>query len=184
MSKGRRRMHVSSRSSGSAEASGPPATSAVANDSTFILVLAGTAALLVLLVVLITGGFVIDAGPLHFSSRRSTGPLTVAAAAWLAACVVGGRGAIASALAVLDERVDRHAAAIAVVAAAATAGLGVGFGTFAASASDASGYVSQARLLAEARVSFDEPLARLLSWPEATWAVAPLGYRPGPAPGE
>jgi hypothetical protein len=138
----------------------------------------------VLLVVLITGGFVIDAGPLHFSSRRWTAPLVVVAAAWLAAVAIGGRGAIASALGELDERLDHHAAAIAVVAAAATAGVGVGFGTFAASASDASGYVSQARLLADARVSFDEPLARLLSWPDATWAVAPLGYRPGLAAGE
>ena len=154
------------------------------SSATFILVLSGTGALLVLLVILITGGFVIDAGPFHFSSRRWTGPLIVAAAAWIAAACAGGRQAIAHALSILDERLDRHAPAIAAVAAAATAGIGIGFGTFAASAADASGYVSQARLLADARVSFDEPLARLLQWPDATWAVAPLGYRPGPVPGE
>jgi 4-amino-4-deoxy-L-arabinose transferase-like glycosyltransferase len=44
--------------------------------------------------------------------------------------------------------------------------------------------VSQSRLLAAARVSFDQPLARLLPWTNATWVFAPLGYRPGPTPGE
>lgn len=116
-------MPVSSRYSSSPEALRPPSTNLTTNV-TFTLILIGTSALLVLLVVLITGGFVIDAGPLHFSSRRWAGPWAVAAAAWLAAGIVG------------------------------------------------------------ARVSFDEPLARLLPWPDATWAVAPLGYRPGPAPGE
>ena len=72
--------------------------------------------------------------------------------------------------------------AIAIVVAASAAGAGVGFGTFAASAADASGYVSQSKLLAAARVSFDEPLARLLPWTNATWAFSPLGYRPGPHP--
>src|SRR5688572_21818310 len=128
-------MPVSSRYFSSPEALRPPSTDLTTNV-TFTLILIGTSALLVLLVVLITGGFVIDAGPLHFSSRRWTGPWAVAAAAWLAAGIVGGRRSIANALAILDERIDRHAAAIAVVAAA------------------------------------------------ATWAVAPLGYRPGPAPGE
>jgi Dolichyl-phosphate-mannose-protein mannosyltransferase len=148
------------------------------------LMLLGTGALLVLVVVLITGGFVIDAGPVHFSSRRPAGPLVILATAWMAAFVVGGRQAAADALASLNGHLDRHAPAIAIVIAASAAGTGVGFGTFAASAADASGYVSQSRLLAAARVSFDEPLARLLPWTNTTWAFSPLGYRPGHAPGE
>lgn len=148
------------------------------------LVLLGTGALLVLVVVLITGGFVIDAGPIHFSSRHPVAPLLILATAWIAAVAVGGRQAAANALARLGGRIDRHAPAIAIVIAAAAAGTGIGFGTFAASAADASGYVSQSKLLAAARVSFDEPLARLLPWTETTWAFSPLGYRPGPAPGE
>ncbi len=150
----------------------------------FFLMLLGTGALLVLVVVLITGGFVIDAGPFHFSSRRPAAPLLILTTAWAAAFVVGGRQAAANALASLRTRLDRHAPAIAIVIAAAAAGTGVGFGTFAASAADASGYVSQSRLLAAARVSFDEPLARLLPWTNTTWVFSPLGYRPGPAPGE
>ena len=146
--------------------------------------LLGTGAWLVLVIVLITGGFVIDAGPLHFSSRRPNAPLVILATAWIAAFVVGGPRAAAHALVRLGGRLDRHAPAIAIVIAASAAGTGVGFGTFAASAADASGYVSQSKLLAAARVSFDEPLARLLPWTNTTWAFSPLGYRPGPAPGE
>ena len=41
------------------------------------LVAVGTRARLVLIVVLLTGGFVIDAGPLHYSSRRPTTPLLI-----------------------------------------------------------------------------------------------------------
>src|SRR6185436_14251881 len=111
-------------------------------------------------------------------------PLLIFTAAWTAILVVGGRQAAADALAGLRARLDRHAVAIALVIAASAAGTGVGFGTFAASAADASGYVSQSKLLAAARVSFDEPQARLLPWPSPTWVFAPLGYRPGPAPGE
>jgi hypothetical protein len=154
------------------------------NSVISFLLLLGTGALLVLVVVLITGGFVIDAGPFHFSSRRPAAPLFILTAAWAAAFVVGGRQAAANALASLRTRLDRHSPAIAIVIAASAAGTGVGFGTFAASAADASGYVSQSRLLAAARVSFDEPLARLLPWTNTTWAFSPLGYRPGPAPGE
>ena len=150
----------------------------------FFLMLLGTGALLVLVVVLITGGFVIDAGPFHFSSRRPAAPLLILTTAFTAALAVGGRQAAADALASLRARLDRHAPAIAIVIAASAAGAGVGFGTFAASAADASGYVSQSRLLAAARVSFDEPLARLLPWTGTTWIFSPLGYRPGPVPGE
>ena len=159
-------------------------SSRFSNSVIFFLVLLGTGALLVLVAVLITGGFVIDAGPLHFSSRRPAAPLLILTTAWTAALVAGGRQATADALASLRGRLDRHAPAIAIVIAASAAGTGVGFGTFAASAADASGYVSQSRLLAAARVSFDEPLARLLPWTGTTWIFSPLGYRPGPAPGE
>ncbi len=45
--------------------------------SSSIFVLFGTGALLVLIVVSITGGFVLDAGPLHFSARHLTGPIVL-----------------------------------------------------------------------------------------------------------
>jgi hypothetical protein len=154
------------------------------NNVPSILVLVGTGALLVLLVVLITGGFVIDAGPLHVSSHNPTTPLVVGAAAWVGALLAGRWHGVADAAEALGDRIDLHAPALAMVIAAAATGTGIAFNTYAASASDASGYVSQSQLLAAARVSRDEPLARVLGWTNAEWALSPLGYRPGAAPGE
>ncbi|MDQ5831787.1 MAG: glycosyltransferase family 39 protein [Actinomycetota bacterium] len=137
-----------------------------------------------LIVVLITGGFVIDAGPLHFSARRWRGPLIVALTAWTSAALLYRRASLADGTASIGPWLDRHASAAAIVIAAAAAGTGVAFGTYAASGADAAGYVSQAELLASARLVRDEPLARQVAWPDATWAFSPLGYRPGPSPGE
>jgi hypothetical protein len=39
-------------------------------------------------------------------------------------------------------------------------------------------------LIASARLSTHEPLARTVAWQNATWTFSPLGYRPGAAPGE
>ena len=143
----------------------------------------GTGALLVLIVVLVTGGFVIDAGPLHLSSHRWTAPFIGAFAAWLVAFLIGGREFGATA-AEIQTFIDRHATALAIVIAASAAGVGVAYGTYSAAGSDASGYVSQAQLLASGRVARDEPLARDTSWPDATWVFSPLGYRPGQTIGE
>jgi hypothetical protein len=153
------------------------------SSSSRILVAAGTSALLVLIVILITGGFVIDAGPLHFSARRIPGPLFIALASWTAAALLG-RASFAASTASISGFLDIHAAALAVVIAAAAAGVGVAYGTYSASGSDASGYLSQAELLASARIIQDEPLARQGAWREGTWTFAPLGYRPGPRAGE
>ena len=152
------------------------------SSSTFF-VLCGTAALVVLVVIVLAGGFAFEAGPFRISARRPSGPLLVALLAWTAAAL-HGRKYLADATASLSARIERAAPAFAIVVAAATAGVGVAYGTYSASGADASGYVSQARLLASGRMMRDEPLVRLVDWPEAGWAFAPLGYRPGPAPGE
>ncbi|MDO8793224.1 MAG: glycosyltransferase family 39 protein [Vicinamibacterales bacterium] len=153
------------------------------SSSSRILVAAGTGALLVLIVILITGGFVIDAGPLHLSARRIAGPLVIAVAAW-AAAAFQGRAILAASAASISDFLDTHAVALALVIAAAAAGVGVAYGTYAASGSDASGYVSQSELLASARIIQDEPLARQGAWREGTATFAPLGYRPGQREGE
>jgi len=146
-------------------------------------VAAGTGALLVLIVIIITGGFVIDVGPLHFSARRVTGPLAIAFAAWATAAVLG-RAPLAASAVSLSNVLDIHATAIAVILSAAAAGAGIAHGTYSAAGADASGYLSQAELLASGRIAQDEPLARQGTWPEGTWTFAPLGYRPGLHPGE
>jgi hypothetical protein len=148
-----------------------------------LLVAVATTALVVLVIVTITGGFLIHLGPLRLSAHTWRAPLLIAVAA-LATATRYGRSAVAEAADASWSFIHDHAAAMAVVLAAATAGIGIGHGTYSASSSDASGYVSEAALIASARLSSDEPLARTVAWRNATWAFSPLGYRPGAAPGE
>src|SRR5687768_9506622 len=110
--------------------------------SSRFLIAAGTGALLVLIVILVTGGFVIDAGPFHLSARRITGPLVIAIAAWTAAALQG-RATLAASAGYVSGFLETHAGALALVIAAAAAGAGVAYGTYSASGADASGYVSQ-----------------------------------------
>src|SRR5258705_10817266 len=141
------------------------------------------AGFVVLVIVSITGGFTIRAGPLHFSAHGWRTPLVVALAAF-GAVGLSGRAALTDAFSAAWPWIDDHAAGCALVLAAAAAGVGVAHGTYSASSSDASGYISEARLIASARIADDEPRAREVAWPNATWAFAPLGYRPGSDAGE
>ena len=154
-----------------------------ARDVAGLLVAVGTCALLLLLIIGSTGGFTIHAGPLYFAAHRWRGPLLVALIAF-AAAAFSGRAALLDAAASVWRFVDTHALSLAIVLATATAGAGIAYGTYSASSSDASGYISEARLLGSARITDDEPLAREVAWPNATWAFAPLGYRPGSERGE
>jgi hypothetical protein len=158
-----------------------PASSRFSSSCIFFLI--GTGALLVLIVVLLTGGFVIDAGFIHLSARRWPGPVIVMVAAW-AIAAFHGRAALRESAASFTGAIDRHALGIATVVACAAAGAGIGFGTYAASGADAAGYVSQSTLLTTGRLVTAEPLATSVTWPDATWAFSPLGYRPGAAAGE
>ena len=148
-----------------------------------LAVAAACAALVVLVIVAITGGFTIDAGPLHLSAHNWRGPLLMALLA-LAIGMSSGFAALVESAAAAWPFIERHGFAVAIVIAAAAASVGVAYGTYSASSSDASGYVSESRLLASGRLADDEPLARLVAWPNRAWAVAPLGYRPGNEPGE
>jgi hypothetical protein len=142
-----------------------------------LLVAIGTIALLVLAVVLVTGGFVIEAGVLRLSARRPGGPLVVATLAWLA-LARGGRAALAQGAARVAPFIHRHAIGLAVVLASACAGIGISYGTYSASGADPSGYVSHASLLARGQIVDVEPLIAEAAWPDAAWAFTPLGYRP------
>ena len=158
-----------------------PVSSPSSSSRTFVAI--GTGALLVLVVIVITGGFVIEAGSFRLSSRRVTTPLLIALVAWTAAAL-HGRSRLSDALASLTRFLERHATAAAIVLAAAAAGTGVAYGTYAASGADAAGYVSQATLIASGRISIGEPLTTQVGWPDAAWTFSPFGYRPGVAPNE
>src|SRR5262249_57030263 len=109
-------------------------------------------------------------GPLRVSVHSSGTPLAVALLAWGGA-LARRRVATSAAAAELIQLLERHAAAAALVAAATAAGVGVAHGTFAASGADASGYVSEAALLASGRVVRDEPMAPAVTWPEPAWPI-------------
>ena len=110
----------------------------------------GITALMVAAVIAITGGFVVDAGPLYLSAHRLLPPFVVAAAAYLLA-FLQGHPSIVAADAALSAFVHRHALAIAIVLAAVAAGVGIAFGTYVVAASDPSAYISQARLIDQGR---------------------------------
>jgi hypothetical protein len=143
---------------------------------------AGLAAGSLLIIVGLWGGFTIDAGPLHLSVHNWR-PLLAVLVLSIAVLASTGRAQAQAALEAVAARVERHAAAIVVVVAAATTAVGVSCGTWAASGADASGYVSEARLLASGALEEVEPLATRVALPTGTWTFSPLGYRPGRTPG-
>jgi hypothetical protein len=60
---------------------------------------------------------------------------------------------------------------------------GVRYGTWAVAGADSYGYISQATLWRHGDLVVDQPIARDVTWPDADWTFAPLGYRPGQRPG-
>jgi 4-amino-4-deoxy-L-arabinose transferase-like glycosyltransferase len=149
------------------------------------LVLVGTAALLATIVILIAGGFVLDAGPLHLSFRRWLRPAGLSVVAWaLCAATASMRHNASAALEGLTDSLARHATSIAVVLSASAAAVGISYGTYAASGSDAAGYIAEAELLAAGQFAYDEPLARLVDWADASASFAPLAFRPVRTPGQ
>jgi hypothetical protein len=137
------------------------------------------------LVVLVTGGFVIDAGPFHLSVRNWIRPLVIAAAAaWLLHRRTGRTAAVQ-----LWDQVwpflERRSAALALVVAAAAAADGIAWGTYAAAGADAAGYISQADLFAAGRLAVQaSSLTQQVDWPEPPVVFSPHGYRAGAIPGE
>ncbi len=101
----------------------------------------------------------------------------------LVAAAVRRRARLLGDLATAWPWLERRGGWIAAYAAAALLAFAIDHGTFAASGSDASGYVSQAALLARGALVDREPLAAVEPWPDAVATLTPLGYRQGPAPG-
>lgn len=62
--------------------------------------------------------------------------------------------------------------------AAAVLSAGVVFATTAASGADSFGYVSQADLWLEGKLTVDVPAIRQVPWRSSIWSFTPLGYRP------
>ena len=67
--------------------------------------------------------------------------------------------------------------------AVSVVGAGLRWGTWSAGSADAHGYVSQAALWLTGDLVVREPMAVSFPWDNAAWTLAPLGFRPGIAPG-
>jgi hypothetical protein len=80
------------------------------------------------------------------------------------------------------DQIDRVAPVVAAAAAVSLMLAGVTWRTQVASGSDSYGYVSQADLWLRGELTIREPLMGELNLPAGGWALAPLGYRPGPEP--
>jgi hypothetical protein len=137
-------------------------------------------------IVALTGGFRIEWGGGHLSSRNAVQVVVAAAVTALLAWTLAPSGRRASALkseftgplTFLSSFERSHANRFVGICAIAVVCLGFREGAFVAGGSDSYGYVSQAHLWAVGRLTIDQPVVSEFSWPFAADAFAPLGYRP------
>lgn len=131
-----------------------------------------------------TGGFEWRVAGVRFRMRAWNRPAALAAVGGLllafqmrrsiaAVCIAAG----VSIQTVAAARVICCCAALSAAVAAAA------FSTAAVGGSDSYGYVSQARLLSEGRLTDTLPSKDELSWPDIDATLTPLAYRRGQAPG-
>lgn len=135
--------------------------------------------------VALTGGFKVRVGGFRFSSHSWERPAVIAAIGAIALAIAARAriAVISRSLAVTLESpsVSRGVAVGATIWALA---VGIGFGTFAIGGADSYGYVSQARLLAEGRLTDTIPVSRDYEWPEVEYTMTPLGFKKGQHRGE
>jgi hypothetical protein len=124
-----------------------------------------------------TGGIATSIAGIRLSARSPTAAAVAAialAAAW--ALAAGRAGALAADLARVDAWCARRANRVVLAIAALAGALAVRFQTFSAAGADASGYLSQAAMLASARLTHTEPFAALANWPDPGPTLVPLGW--------
>ena len=131
-----------------------------------------------------TGGFTLRIGAIRLRSHSWVRP-ALAAAAGAAILLYFARArvaaAVASALAITrDSRFPIVLVSAAIVWSLAA---GIVFGTFANGGADSYGYVGQARLLAQGRLTDTIPFSPDYPWPDVALTLTPLGFTPGQARG-
>lgn len=150
-----------------------------------LLLAAGACALLAGFIVF-TGGVSLRLAGIPLRARSWERPALLAAVAALAALVMLRsqiRSWIRAVLLTLRPPGERQQRVLVGLAVASTAALSLAFGTYVAGGSDSFGYVSQARLFASGRLVETHPSHAAFTWPSVSATFAPLGYRPGAAPG-
>jgi hypothetical protein len=131
-----------------------------------------------------TGGFEFSPLGLEVSSHawiRPAGAGAVLALLFLALSPARGATAAAAAWRLLDR--PPAARLLALLACAWILVAGIRYGTFAVGGSDSYGYVSQAALFADGRLTDRVPFDPSYSWYLVSQTLTPLGYRPTAEPG-
>ena len=124
-----------------------------------------------------TAGFATTIGGVRVSARSPSAAAiaaVLAALAWLVAASRARRvhGDLVAADAWLERRADAAVATIAGLAGA----FAISYQTFSAAGADASGYLSQAAMLASGALTYIEPLGAIADWPGAASTFLPLGW--------
>ena len=144
-------------------------------------------------VIALTGGFLIELGPIRLSSRNASRVLLLALLALVSAWRLAYRDwvtrrarAMPGAIANVDRWLhttapafERAAPALAWALGAILLACGVGFGSRVAGGADAYGYVSESVLWSHGLLGIDQGYARSLPWPNAAGSFVPLAYRMG-----
>ena len=128
--------------------------------------------------VVVTGGFVTTMLSLRVSARSPVPSLAAAAVcltAWYLLAV--RRRTVTTDLEHIDRWADRRWSWMAVAVAVAASTTALVFNTFAATGSDASGYLSYTELLLQGQFMHPEPLAAIAKWTDGPTTLAPLGWR-------
>jgi hypothetical protein len=128
----------------------------------------------------LTGGFKVSVAGLRFSSHSWERPALLAAIGAIGLVIVA-RARIAAAFQRLAVNLDSESASRLIVVGATllAVAIGLGFGTFANGGADSYGYVGQARLLAQGRLTDTIPVNRDYPWPNVEYTLTPLGFTKG-----
>jgi hypothetical protein len=125
-------------------------------------------------------GLSLSVAGVRISARTLFRPIVIAMAAGLVA--VQRSQHRQRQLTTLWSAAQHHGSAIAVCLAVFVFAIAMRMSLFEARASDQYGYLSQAVLWTQGNLTVHQPLAAIAPWPDASWTVAPLGYRPGQHP--
>lgn len=136
------------------------------------------------MVVWFTGGYRVTVAGLRLSSHSWERPATVAAIGFVI-LVASTRARIGAALRQSAKALDSPGFARwpAAIAACWTLAVGINFGTFANGGADSYGYVGQARLFAQGKLTDTIPVSREYRWPNVEYTLTPLGFTRGQSPG-
>lgn len=155
-----------------------PATPARRARARHLALVVSGGALVSATLIAFTGGIGFELAGLAVQARRPWIAAIIGVAALAAALRVAGAAAVRHDLESAWRSGGRTWALVAATAAFGVAVVGLVWGTWTASGADAYGYVSQALMWADGKLSVSVPLAQGAPWPSPEWTLSPFGWRP------